>query len=68
MLRILLIALLGLYLMVVGIWPAAAAPVAALLSGVAVLLGLIPKFVWLGAGIAAIIRSDQLAPAAQTAD
>lgn len=68
MLRILLIALLGLYLMAVGIWPAAAAPVSLLLSGVAVLLGLIPKLVWLGVGVAAIVRSDQSEPAPQVAD
>ncbi|MEU9444643.1 hypothetical protein AB0D42_27930 [Streptomyces sp. NPDC048304] len=68
MLRILLIALIGLYLMAVGIWPPAAAPVSLLLSGMAVLLGLIPKLAWLGAGIAAVARRDQPAPAVQPAD
>jgi len=65
MLRIIAIALLGLYLIAIGIWPAAATPVSLLLSGAAVLLGLIPKLVWLGAGVAAIVRNDQQpAPAA----
>lgn len=59
MLRIIAIALVGLYLMAVGIWPAAAAPVSLLMSGVAVLLGLVPKLLWLGAGVAAIARSDR---------
>lgn len=62
LLRVLLVALIGLYLMTVGIWPAAAAPVSLLMSGAAVLLGLIPKLVWLGAGAAAITRGSRPAP------
>jgi len=68
MLRILLIAVSGLYLMAVGIWPAAAAPVSLLMSGAAVLLGLIPKLVWLVGGVAAVVRDGQAAPAPVVTD
>ncbi|MEV5347173.1 hypothetical protein [Streptomyces achromogenes] len=57
MLRIILLALLGLYLIAVGVWPAAAAPVAAALTGLAVLFGLIPGPAWLGLGVIAWLRN-----------
>ncbi|QTD96997.1 hypothetical protein [Streptomyces cyanogenus] len=50
MLRIIAVALLGLYLIAVGLWPPAAAPIAAALTGAAVIVGLIPGPVWLGLG------------------
>jgi hypothetical protein len=53
MLRIILIALLGAYLITVGLWPPAAAPVSLLLAGLAAILALVPGPVWLlVAGIA----------------
>lgn len=61
MLRIILIALLGLYLIAVGLWPAAGAPVAAAVAGAAFLLGLIPGPVWLGLGLI-IWRKTEPAP------
>ncbi len=56
MLRIIAIALLGLYLIAIGLWPPAAAPVAAGLTGLAVLVGLIPGPAWLGLGVIAWLR------------
>lgn len=47
MLRILLIALLGLYLIAVGIWPAALAPVSLAFVGLAAILGAVPGPAWL---------------------
>jgi hypothetical protein len=46
MLRIILFAMLGAYLIAVGLWPAAAAPVSLAFSGLAVLVGLISGPVW----------------------
>jgi uncharacterized membrane protein YiaA len=57
MFRIILLALLGLYLIAVGVWPAAAAPVAAALAGIAVIVGLIPGPAWLGLGVIAWLRN-----------
>ena len=52
LLRVIAVALLGLYLMAVGIWPAAAAPVSLAVAGLAVLIGLVPGYVWaLAAGV-----------------
>jgi hypothetical protein len=60
MIRMLLIALLGLYLIAIGLWPPAAAPIAAALTGAAVILGLIlgliPGPVWLGIGAIAWLK------------
>jgi hypothetical protein len=65
MFRMLLIVLLGVYLVAVGLWPSAAAPVAAALTGAAVILGLIPGPVWLGLGaIAWLKRRPAPAPTA----
>lgn len=47
MLRILLIALLGLYLIAVGVWPAALAPVSLAFAGLAAILGVVPGPAWL---------------------
>jgi hypothetical protein len=69
MLRIILIALLGLYLIVVGLWPAAAAPVSLLVAGLAVVLSLIPTPVWLlTAGIAWIKNRPAYIPTATPVD
>lgn len=69
MLRIILIALLGLYLIAVGLWPAAAAPVSLLIAGLAVVLSLIPTPVWLiTAGIAWARLQPVPAPAATSVD
>lgn len=60
--RIILIALLVLYLIVVGLFPAAAAPVAAALAGAAFLIGLIPGPVWAVAAGAAWWRHHRTSP------
>jgi hypothetical protein len=68
MFRYILLALLGLYLIAVGIWPAAAAPVSLLFAGLAVLVGLIPGPVWLLAiGAAWLGLKHQSAPKTATA-
>jgi hypothetical protein len=68
MFRYILLALLGLYLIAVGIWPAAAAPVSLLFAGLAVLVGLIPGPVWLLAiGAAWLALKHQPAPKTATA-
>jgi hypothetical protein len=56
MIRMLLIVLLGAYLIAIGLWPPAAAPVAAALTGAAVILGLVPGPVWLGLGAIAWLK------------
>lgn len=61
MLRTILIALLGLYLIAIGLWPAAAAPIAAGVAGLAVIGGLIPGWAWVGLGVIAW-RKTQPAP------
>jgi hypothetical protein len=69
MLRIILIVLLGLYLIVVGLWPAAAAPVSLLVAGLVVVFGLIPTPVWLlTAGIAWARNRPAPVPAATPVD
>ncbi|QLJ01520.1 hypothetical protein HZZ00_11110 [Streptomyces sp. NEAU-sy36] len=57
MLRIIAVALLGLYLIAIGLWPPAAAPIAAALTGAAVLVGLVPGPIWLGLGAIAWHRN-----------
>jgi hypothetical protein len=42
MFRIILFVLLGLYLIAVGLWPSAAAPVSLMFAGMAAIAGLIP--------------------------
>lgn len=69
MLRIILIALLAAYLITVGLWPAAAAPVSLLLAGLAAIVGLVPGPVWLlTAGIAWAKNRPAPIPAAATVD
>jgi hypothetical protein len=69
MLRIILIALLGLYLIAVGLWPAAAAPVSLLIAGLAVVISLIPTPVWLlTAGIAWLRNRPAHVPATTPVD
>lgn len=67
LLRIIATAFLGLYLMAIGLWPPAAAPVAAALTGLAVVVGLIPGPAWLGLGAIAWLK-HRPAPAAVVAD
>ncbi|MEU4154773.1 hypothetical protein [Streptomyces antimycoticus] len=67
MLRIIAVALLGLYLIAIGLWPPAAAPIAAALTGAAVLIGLIPGPAWLLLGGIAWLK-NRPAPAVPTAD
>ncbi|MFG2352606.1 hypothetical protein [Streptomyces sp. NPDC048521] len=61
LLRVIAIALLGVYLIAIGLWPPAAAPIAAALAGAAVIAGLIPGPIWLGLGYLAL-RKAQPAP------
>lgn len=66
MLRIILLTALALYLITVGLWPPAAAPIALLLTGLAAVVGLVPGPVWLlTAGVAWL--KHQPAPATKTA-
>lgn len=67
MLRIILIAVVGLYLIAIGIWPAAAAPISAAVTGLAVVVSLIPGPAWLGLGAIAWLK-HRPAPAVQIAD
>lgn len=70
MIRIIRWSLLAAYLIVVGLWPAAAAPVALLAAGLAVIAAAIPAPVWLLATGAALLAAHQQqpAPAVQPAD
>lgn len=61
MLRIIAIALLGLYLIAVGLWPPAAAPIAAAVTGLAVVIGLVPGPAWVGIGFIAWLRNRSAA-------
>lgn len=56
MLRIILWTLAAAFLLLVGAWPAAAAPVGLALGGLAVIVGLIPGPVLLLAAIVAVLR------------
>ncbi|MFG3046267.1 hypothetical protein ACGFZR_15225 [Streptomyces sp. NPDC048241] len=70
MLRIIRWSFLAAYLIVVGLWSAAAAPVALLATGVAVILTAVPMPVWLlatGATLLALNR-QQPTPTIQPAD
>ncbi|MBB5932332.1 hypothetical protein [Streptomyces echinatus] len=67
MLRIIAVALLGLYLVAIGLWPPAAAPIGAAVTGLAVIVGLIPGPAWLGLGVIAWLR-NRPAPAQVVAD
>jgi hypothetical protein len=62
MLRTILWLLLAAYLISVGIWPAAAAPVSLAFAGVAVLIGLVPGPAWLIAVAAVWWRHRRTAP------
>ncbi|MGW1160385.1 hypothetical protein ACWD48_19635 [Streptomyces sp. NPDC002519] len=52
MLRTALWSLLAAYLIAVGIWHSAAAPVSLVFAGLAVLIGLVPAYVWALAAVA----------------
>ena len=56
MLRIILWALAAFYLLLVGLFPAAAAPLGLALGGLAVIVGLIPGPVLLLAAVVAVLR------------
>ena len=63
MLRTILLAIAGLYLIAVGLWPTAAAPVHLLFAGLAVLVGLVPGAVWaLVAVVVWLVLKDRPAP------
>lgn len=47
MLRIIAVALLGAYLIAIGLWPAALAPVSLAFAGLAAILGAVPGPAWL---------------------
>ncbi|MEU9470446.1 hypothetical protein AB0D78_28280 [Streptomyces avermitilis] len=61
--RYILWSLVAAYLLVVGLWPAAATPVVLTLSGATVLLGQIPGAVLLAAGVIAWLRRGHARPA-----
>ncbi|MFI9244172.1 hypothetical protein ACIGXF_16640 [Streptomyces sp. NPDC053086] len=67
LLRILAVALLGLYLIAIGAWPAALAPVSLAFAGLAAILGAVPGPAWLLAGVIAWLK-HRPAPTVQTAD
>ena len=46
MLRTILWSLLAAYLLAIGLWHSAAAPVSLMFAGLAVLVGLVPAYVW----------------------
>ncbi|NUQ97524.1 MAG: hypothetical protein HOY79_13550 [Streptomyces sp.] len=46
MLRTILWSLLAAYLIAIGLWHSAAAPVSLAFAGLAVLIGLVPAYVW----------------------
>ncbi|MCM8552281.1 hypothetical protein [Streptomyces sp. STCH 565 A] len=56
MLRIIAWALLALYLLTVGLWPAAIAPVTATFAGFGAILGAVPTSAWLLAGVITWLR------------
>jgi hypothetical protein len=56
MLRKLLIVALALYLIVVGLWPAAAEPVSLMFAGLAAIGALVPGYIWALAAGAAWLR------------
>ncbi|MBL3664496.1 hypothetical protein JL475_00350 [Streptomyces sp. M2CJ-2] len=60
-------ALLALYLLVVGLAPAALAPVTLALAGLAAVIAAIPGPVWLLAGIAAWLKHRPATPKPATA-
>ena len=66
MLRIIAIALLVAYLITVGLWHGAAAPVSLAFAGLAWLLGLVPAYIWVLAA-AAIWLKFRSAPAPKVA-
>jgi hypothetical protein len=69
MLRIILITLLGGYLIAIGVWPAALAPVSLAFAGLAAILGAVPGPAWLLlGGIAWLKNRPAPAPIDQPAD
>lgn len=56
MFRIILLVLLGLYLIAIGLWPSAAAPIGLAFTGLGVLAGMVPGPVLLLAGLVAWLR------------
>lgn len=63
MFRIFVWSLLAAFLIVVGLWPAAAAPIALAATGAAVIVGKIPGAVLLAAGLVAYYRHKPARPA-----
>ncbi|MFF5609278.1 hypothetical protein ACFY65_23305 [Streptomyces cellulosae] len=56
MIRIVLWVLAALYLLLVGLWPPALAPVALTLTGGATLIAAVPGVVWVAAGAIAWLK------------
>lgn len=67
MLRIVLWAFAALYLLLVGLWPAAAAPIGLVAAGAAVVIGLIPGPVFALGAAAAWLKYRAAHPATHTA-
>lgn len=67
MLRIVLWALAALYLLVVGLWPAALAPLALTLSGATAVIAAVPASVWVALGVIAWLKRKPTPAPAKTA-
>ncbi|WP_442803639.1 hypothetical protein OG411_29930 [Streptomyces pseudogriseolus] len=67
MIRIALWVLAALYLLLVGLWPAALAPVALALSGATTLIAAVPGVVWVAAGVIAWLKHKSTPTPAKTA-
>ncbi|MEU2566602.1 hypothetical protein [Streptomyces althioticus] len=67
MIRIALWVLAALYLLLVGLWPAALAPVALTLSGGATLIAAVPGVVWVAAAVIAWLKHKPTPTPAKTA-
>ncbi|MFI8439956.1 hypothetical protein ACIGKG_04970 [Streptomyces rochei] len=67
MFRIIAWALLPLYLLLVGLWPAAIAPVTATFAGFGAILGAVPTSAWLLAAAIAWLKHRPATPHPATA-
>ncbi|MFZ4150498.1 hypothetical protein [Streptomyces pseudogriseolus] len=67
MIRIVLWVLAALYLLLVGLWPPALAPVALALSGATTLIAAVPGVVWVAAVVIAWLKRKPTPTPAKTA-
>jgi hypothetical protein len=67
MIRIVLWVLAALYLLLVGLWPPALAPVALTLTGATTLIAAVPGAVWVAAGAIAWLKRKPTPAPAKTA-